>query len=149
MNKVIFLIVGLFLSACSSGYQALESYNNSNYAYNETQQLNDSRLYSYNEILVINRSQEVIRDVTITSGTSGRKFVCGNIEPLGNCSDKFPSRQYLRNPVQIGWTFGDLGRQTRDFLLEVPTTFDVAVPIRGVLSISAEGAISAYFEQDR
>lgn len=148
MKRVNILILGLLLSACSTGYQALESYNTRTYAVNQTQQLNDSRLYSYNEILIINHSQEIIQDVTITAGASGRRFSCGNIAPLGYCSDKFPSRRYLRNPVQIGWIIGNLARQTRDFVLEVPTSFDTATPIRGVLVISAEGTISAHFEQD-
>lgn len=148
MKKVSILIFGLLLSACSSDYQAIESYNNTNYAYNETPQLNDSRLYSYNEILIVNKSRELIQDVSISSGASGRSFSCGNIAPRGFCSDSFPSRRYQRNPVQIGWIFGNRARKTREFLLEVPTSFDPAIPIRGVLVISVEGTISAFFEQD-
>ncbi|MFB3059136.1 MAG: hypothetical protein ACE1ZB_05335, partial [Gammaproteobacteria bacterium] len=34
-----------------------------------------------------------------------------------------------------------------EFVLEVPATFDSKLSLRGVLEITPEGSISAYFEQ--
>ena len=123
----IILIIGLLLSSCATSYESP---------------------YSYNEILIINRSRQLIQDVTISAAGTNRTFSCGNIAPLGICSDKFPERRYLKNPIRIGWVFGNTSGQTDEFVLEVPTTFSAEIPLRGVLEISPQGSISAYFQQD-
>lgn len=127
MKKYFILIPGLLLSSCATSYESL---------------------YSYNEILIINRSKELIQDVTISAGETNRTFSCGNIAPLGICSDKFPERRYMKSPIRIGWVFGNTSGQSNDFVLEVPATFSTEFPLRGVLEISPQGSISAYFEQD-
>ena len=127
MKKYFILIPGLLLSSCATSYESL---------------------YSYNEILIINRSKQLIQDVTISAGETNRTFSCGNIAPLGICSDKFPERRYMKSPIRIGWVFGNTSGQSNDFVLEVPTTFSTEFPLRGVLEISPQGSISAYFEQD-
>lgn len=119
-------MLGILLSACATVYEPQ---------------------YNYNEILIINKSRELIQDVKISASESGRGFSCGNIAPLGICSNKIPSRQYMKNPIQIAWVFGSSARQTNEFVLEVPATMDIALPLRGVLEISPQGSVSAYFEQ--
>jgi len=126
MKKYFVLIPGLLLSSCATSYKSL---------------------YSYNEILIINRSKELIQDVTISAGETNRTFSCGNIAPLGICSDKFPPRRYMKSPIRIDWLFGNTSGQTNDFILEVPATFSTEFPLRGVLEISPQGSISAYFAQ--
>lgn len=135
IKKYFILIPGLLLSSCATSYESL---------------------YSYNEILIINRSRQLIQDVTISTGgtnristgKTNRTFSCGNIAPLGICSDKFPRRPYLKNPIRISWVFGNTSGQSNDFVLEVPATFSTEFPLRGVLEISPQGSISAYFKQD-
>ena len=126
MKKHFILIPGLLLSSCATSYESP---------------------YSYNEILIINRSRELIQDVTISSDETNRTFSCGNIAPLGICSDKFPERRYMKSPIRIGWVFGNTSGQSDEFILEVPSTFSTALPLRGVLEISPQGSISAYFQQ--
>jgi hypothetical protein len=121
-----FLIAGLLLSACATSHESP---------------------YFYNEILIINNSREMIQDVSIRAGESGRMFSCGNIAPRGICSDKFPKRRYMKSPIKIAWVFGNIAHQTDEFILEVPATFDTELNLRGVLEITPEGSISAYFEQ--
>ena len=120
------LVLGILLSACAT--------------VSEPQ-------YHYNEILIINKSRELIQDVKISVSEAGRGFSCGNIAPLGLCANKIPRRPYLRNPIRIAWVFGDIASQTNEFVLEVPATMDIALPLRGVLEISPQGSISAWFEQ--
>jgi len=103
--------------------------------------------YFYNEILIINKSRELIQDVQISVSETGRGFSCGNIAPLGICSNKIPGRPYMKKPIRIAWVFGSTAGQTNEFVLEVPTTMDTALPLRGVLEISPRGSLSAYFEQ--
>ena len=87
------LIAGLLLSACATSYESP---------------------YFYNEILIINNSREMIQDVSIRAGESGRIFSCGNIAPLGICSDKFPRRRYMKSPITIAWVFGSIAREDED-----------------------------------
>ena len=104
--------------------------------------------YYYNEVLIINNSRQLVQDVSVVASESGRTFSCGNIAPLGICSNKFPRRRYLNSPIQITWVFGNVTHQTREFVLEVPATMSIAFPLRGVLEISKNGSISAYFKQN-
>jgi hypothetical protein len=129
LKKYIIVVVALLLSACAAG---------SNYEPN----------YTYNEILIINNSKELIKEVSISSAAIGRSFSCGNIAPLGICSNKTGKRRYKEGPLQIDWVFGNRARQTDEFTLAVPAYFQPGLPLRGVLEISPQGEISAYFEQD-
>ena len=104
--------------------------------------------YKYNQIMVENHSRTLIRNVTITVSGTGRSFSCGNIAPLGICSNRFPRRDYQGNPIQVDWTFGNSTRQSGEFVVEVPAAFQTSQPLRGVLAINPEGSIAAYFEQD-
>ena len=127
MANYTILVLALLLSACATSFKPA---------------------YFYNEVLIVNKSRQLVQDVTISSGETGRTFSCGNIAPLGICSDKFPRRPYLNNPIRISWVFGNTSGQSSDFVLEVPATYSTEFPLRGVLEISPQGSISAYFQQD-
>ena len=102
--------------------------------------------YTFNEIVVVNLSRELLRDVTIRDVINDRRFGCGNIAPRGICANEFAPRPYRQNPIRISWTFGDYLRQSEDFVVEVPAGADPERPLRGVLEVSPRGAIRAYFE---
>jgi len=127
MKNYTILLLGLLLSACATGHEPH---------------------YYYNEILIVNKSRVVIQDVTISADETGRTFSCGNIAPLGICSNKIPQRRYMKSPITLAWVFGNTARQTEKFMLEVPTEMSDEFPLRGVLEISPQGSISAYFQQD-
>ena len=121
------LSIGILSSACATSYDPS---------------------YSYNEVLIVNNSKELIQEVTISSSETGRSFSCGVIAPLGICSDRFPRRRYQKTPIQISWVFGGNARQSKEFVLEVPATMSIGLPLRGVLEVSPEGEITAYFDQE-
>lgn len=127
IKKPFVVLCGIALAARASDYQPV---------------------YSYNEILIVNNSNELIRDVTISVTGTGRKFSCANIAPLGICSNKFPRRPYEYSPIQVGWTFGNETHQTDKFVVDVPPTFYTGLVLRGVIDISPEGAVSAFFQQE-
>ena len=104
--------------------------------------------YFYNEILIINKSKILVQDVKVSAEATGRSFSCGNIAPRGICSNKIPRRRYLNSPITLTWVFGNTVRQTDEFILEVPATMSTEYPLRGVLEISPQGSIAAYFQQD-
>ena len=127
-SLVIVSIIGVLVSACATARQPA---------------------YQLNEIAVLNLSRSLVQDVTIRVVSGERSFSCGNIAPRGVCSNRFAAREYQRNPIQIAWVFGNSANQTREFVLEVPPGLDPAMPLRGVLEITPQGAVRAYLEQGR
>ena len=129
MKYYLVLSAGLLLSSCASGYQSQ---------------------YYYNQIMIQNTSDQVLHQVSLDSGESGRSFSCSNITPKGICSDRFSRRLYLRTPVQVSWQSGDGAAQSREVLLETPAYFinGSSFPLRGVFQLGSQGSISAFFEQD-
>lgn len=121
------VILGLLLAACVTSFEAQ---------------------YFYNEILIINKSRELIQDVSISANETGRTFSCGNIAPFGICSNKIPQRKYEKNPITLAWVFGNTARKIDEFILEVPASMSTEYPLRGVLEISPQGSVFAYFQQD-
>jgi hypothetical protein len=129
LKKFVVIAISLLLAACAGSSD-------------------HGPIYTYNEILIINNSRELIQDVTISSAATGRSFGCANIAPLGICSNRMASRRYKESPVQIDWVFGNNARQTDELTLAVPAFFPPGLPLRAVLEISPQGEISAYFDQD-
>jgi hypothetical protein len=127
MKKYLVIGIVLVVSACSTTYKPM---------------------YMYNEILVVNNSRELLQEVTITAPSTGRTFSCGNIAPLGICSNHFDNRRYQYNPIRISWVVGNFAQQTEEFVVPVPDSFATGVPLKGVLAVSAEGQMSAYFQQE-
>jgi hypothetical protein len=90
----------------------------------------------------------LLQEVTITAPGTGRTFSCGNNAPHGICSNQFDNRRYQYNPIRISWVFGNFAQQTEEFVVPVPDSFATGVPLKGVLAVSAEGQLSAYFQQE-
>jgi len=128
MKGTIFLAVALLLSACATGS-------------------NHAPKYTYNEVLIINNSKELIQNVTIRSADNESFFSCDNIAPLGICSNRFGRRSYKQDPFRVEWVFGNRAKQTEEVSVEVPAYSSPGVPLRGVLEVSPQGVITAYFKQ--
>lgn len=129
MKETIFVAVALLLSACATG-------------------TGQGPNYTYNQILIINNSKELIKNVTIRSADADSFFSCDNIAPLGICTNRFGRRPYRQRPFSIEWVFGDRVQQTDVVTLKVPAYDSTGVPLRGVIKISPQGSMSAYFEQN-
>ncbi len=104
--------------------------------------------YDINEVLLVNKSREVLRAVRVSVPSTGRSFSCGSVAPRGICGNKIPRRRYEGNPIRVEWTFGNRSRSTGEFIIQVPATFYTELPLRAVLAVSPNGSIEAYFEQD-
>ena len=102
--------------------------------------------YQVNEIVVLNNSDQALRDVTIRA--ADRVFSCENVAPLGICSDRFPRRNYAKDSIDIEWALGNGARRSDSLQLEVPATFITGLALRGVLEVSPQGELDAYFEQE-
>jgi hypothetical protein len=128
MKKSISAAAILVLSACSTGK-------------------NHGPTYSYNELQVVNNSQQQIRDMTISVPDTDSVYDCGNIAALGICSKRFGRQRYTQAPFSVAWTFGSGERQTDEIAIKIPAYSSPGIPLLAMLEISAEGVISAYFEQ--
>ena len=127
MKKLLLLGCALLVTACATNYRPT---------------------YMVYEIEVVNNSREMIQQVTVTVPDTGRTFRCGNIAPLGLCSNSMGKRRYEYNPIKIDWVFCNTPGQTEEFVMDVPSYFSTGVPLRAVLAFSPEGELSAYFEQE-
>jgi len=105
-------------------------------------------IFSYNEVVIINQLRSPVQNVAIQANESGRVFSCGNIAPRGICSNKFPAQPYYGNPIQVSWVVANGRRHNRTIELVLPESFTPEIPLRGVLVIGAQGAMSAYLEQE-
>lgn len=104
--------------------------------------------YTYNQILIVNNSKELIQEVTISSAVNGRSFSCGNIAPLGICSNRTGKRHFKEGPIQIDWVFGNNALRTDQFTLTVPPYYSLGLALQVVIEISPQGEISAQLKQD-
>jgi hypothetical protein len=119
------VLAALTLSACATSYNPR------------------FRIY---EVVVNNNTRETVRDVTIR--TNNRVFSCGNIAPLGICSNRFAGYVFQTNLVDIEWSLGTAAPRRESVEVAVPATFSRGLSVRGVLEIESEGGIRAYFMQD-
>ena len=125
-TRIYIVAVALALGACANPYKPQ---------------------HTINEIVIVNNTRDVIGDVSIRSTTSGRVFACGNIAPLGICSDRFPTRRLSDGPVVIEWSLG--GKRGQETLpAEVPLTLSTGLVLRGVLEFNPDGSIEGRFEQE-
>jgi hypothetical protein len=102
--------------------------------------------YQINEIVILNNSDQALRNVSIRS--ADRVFSCDNVAPRGICSDRFPRRNYQPGLVEIEWSPGNAPRQSESLAGEVPATFFTGLALRGVLEVGSGGEFDAYFEQE-
>lgn len=123
------LLFGLLLSSCATNFDPT---------------------YYIDEIVVHNKSEELVHHLTL--GASGTEPVlnCAEIAPAAICRDKFPRRPFMRNPLQVTWAFGNAPARSEAFTLETPATlsFGSSFPLRAIVEIAADGSITTYFEQD-
>jgi len=111
-------ILALALSACAGNYNPR---------------------YRINEIVVNNNSRETVRDVTIRAGN--RVFSCGNIAPLGICSNRFVGWVYQTSPVDVEWTLGNDAPRSAQLEVSVPATVAISQVVRGVVDIEPQGGL--------
>ncbi len=105
-------------------------------------------IFTYNEVVILNRLRIPVLDVTLEASATGRVFSCGNIAPRGICSNKFPVQPYYGKPLNVSWRNGDGTRYERTVELELPERFVVEIPLRGVFVIESRSQISAYLQQE-
>jgi len=110
---------------------------------------NSGPQYYYNEIVVLNRSDKPVNEVSVSITSTKALFSCSYIAPSGECSNIFRKRKYLGNPITISWTYQSNLNTTREFVLNLPTDLHADTPFRGVLEITKGGMIKHYIEQNK
>ena len=104
--------------------------------------------YRYNEVRIVNRSVEIVRDVNVRVVGRGIEFACGDLAPRSQCTKRFGSRRYRFDPIRVEWTFAGRPRQVREFVIPVPATLYSGAALNAVLEISPSGTIGTRFEQN-
>ena len=127
MKKTIFMTAALLLSPWAAAKQ-------------------DSP-YTYNELLIVNNSEDLIRSVTVRAADTDRVTSCYNVPALGVCAKRFGRRRYTQAPFSVDWILGNNPRETSEFVIEVPAYNSPGVSLRVVFEFSSKGAISAHVDQ--
>jgi hypothetical protein len=128
MKKTIFMTVALLLSPWADAAKQVSP-------------------YTYNELLIVNNSENLIRSVTVKAGDTDGVFSCYNIPALGVCSNRFGRRRYTQAPFSVDWILGNNPRETNEIEIKVPAYNSPGVSLRVVFEFSPQGAISAYIDQ--
>lgn len=103
--------------------------------------------YFFNEIIVLNNSKEAVKNVSVRVDKTKMVFRCGYIAPKGECSNRFPKRKYMGNPIMLKWTFQNKEYSSDQFILRIPDDFKRDKLIKGVLEINEIGSIRPYLKQ--
>ena len=128
MKKTIFVTVALLLSPWADAAKQVSP-------------------YTYNELLIVNNSGNLIRSVTVKAGDTDGIFSCYNIPALGVCSNRFGRRRYTQAPFSVDWILDNNPRETNEIEIEVPAYNSPGVSLRVVFEFNPQGAISAYIDQ--
>ena len=108
-----------------------------------------SKPYYYNEIVVLNNTQQLIPHVVIRAKETQRMFGCRNIAPEAKCSNKIKKIEAKNSPLKITWTYNGAERTTSNFKIKIPENMLKSIPLRGVLALQSDGTVKFWLEQDK
>lgn len=127
MRKFLLLIPVLIASACSMDYQPS---------------------YRFNNVQVVNLTGVSIRDVSVNVVGSEKMLACEDVNPNAMCAERFPSRRYPQQGIQLSWAHGDGNRHSETLDPHIATFFNASFPLRIVMEIREDGSVKAFYEQD-
>jgi len=108
-----------------------------------------SKPYYYNEIVVVNNTNQLIPYVVIRAKETQRMFSCRNIAPRAKCSNKTKKKETKNSQLNITWTYNGIERTTGNFKIKIPEHMLKSIPLRGVLALQSNGTVKFWLEQDK
>ena len=108
-----------------------------------------SKPYYYNEIVVVNNTNQLIPYVVIRAKETHRMFSCRNIAPGAKCSNKTKKKEAKNSPLKITWTYNGIERTTDNFKIDIPKNILKPIPLRVVLALQSDGTVKIWLEQDK
>ena len=127
MKKFVILLASLVTAACATGY--IPS-------------------YRFNQIQVVNLSGSSIEDVGVRVVDSEKALSCEEVAMNAVCEDRFGSRPYPQQGIELNWTHPGGDRKREVLTPEVPVTFYSTTPLRIVMEVKEDGSVNPFFEQD-
>lgn len=104
--------------------------------------------YSFNRVMVINNSDQMLRDVSVRDVRTGRVHECGDVGPLRVCTKNPGSRRLGDGDFEITLTQGDAAPRTESFSPSVPAYYSSGRALQMIFDISENGELSFYFKQE-
>ncbi len=108
-----------------------------------------SKPYYYNEIVVVNNTNQLIPHVVIRAKETHRMFGCRNIAPRAKCSNKTKKKEVKNNQLKITWTYNGVERTTGNFKVKIPEHMLKSIPMRGVLALQSDGTVKFWLDQNK
>ncbi len=127
MKKIYMLIACCFIGACTIGYNPA---------------------YYFNEVQVVNLSEDEIRDVDLRVFDSSKVLNCEQVAKFAMCHDRFGRKPYPQQGIELSWTHADGSRKSDAPNPLVPAYFSPALALRIVMEIAQDGSVKSFYEQD-
>ncbi len=104
--------------------------------------------YSFNRVMVVNNSDQLLRDVSVRDVRTGRVHDCDDVGPLGVCTRNLGNRRLGDGDFEITLAQGDAAARTESFTPSVPAYYYTGLPLQMIFDISDNGELSFYFKQE-
>ncbi|MDJ0779959.1 MAG: hypothetical protein QNJ85_18975 [Gammaproteobacteria bacterium] len=104
--------------------------------------------YSFNRVMVVNNSDQLLRDVSVRDVRTGRVIDCDDVGPLRVCRQNLGSRRLGDGNFEITLAQGDAAPRTESFTPSVPAYYSTGRALQMIFDISEKGELSFYFKQE-
>jgi len=104
--------------------------------------------YRYNQVRVLNNSDQSLGRVEIHDRNSQRSIDCGEVGGFGFCQQRLPKPRYRDRPIEISWTSAGGNRETRSVIPAMNGPYSIGLPLQIEFSFDEDGNLSAEFRQE-
>lgn len=104
--------------------------------------------YYFNQLQVVNLSGGPIQDVELRVVGSDRRVACERVARNAICNDRFGSRRYPAEGLDLNWTHADGSRKNAMLTPPVPAYFATGLTLQVYLEIQENGTVRPYYDQE-
>ena len=127
MRNLSIILASALLAACATGYNPE---------------------YRYDQIRILNNSDQMLKKLTIRDQNSQRTLDCGDVNGFGFCQHPLPKPRYQGLPLEVSWVTSD-GRENSQPV--VPASRGPYLPGRTIqveLYIAEDGSLGGVLKQE-
>ena len=126
MKKIIIITAAVLAVSCATGYEPE---------------------YRYNQLRILNNSDQPIRNLTIQDRNIEQRLECGNLTAFGFCQHPIPKRRYQGLPMDVSWVTSDGTTKSQSVVAASKGPYTPGTPIQVELNFAKDGSLSGVVEQ--